>query len=664
MKYRGVAYYPEYWPKERWDEDIRLMKEANINAVRIGEFAWSSLEIAEGVYTFDWLHDIISRFEKAGIDVVLCTPTATPPAWLTLKYPHICRVEQDGRRMVHGMRRHYCPSSDHYRKISDTITEKMAQEFAHHKNITIWQLDNELGCDCYCEECQDKFREHLKTKYKTIENLNRCWKTKFWSIEYLDWAEIRMDEGTFINASLRVECKKFRSDSYVEFANSQTAILRKYFPEAIIETNGMGPIFEPIDYYKMYDGLDVACDDLYFDISTMSLNTLALDTFRQIKPNKEFWLTETGSGALDENKVPDPKRLREWALTSLAHGCDGYFFFRWRTCLSGQEQELQGLIEYNGTPQRRYKAVKELYAELKELEPIFSGYELPNPEVAIINDYHNNFAYQSTRANTHLRYTDMIFEIYDALYHNNIPVDVIPPTTDLSKYKVVIMTGQVHADNEFTQKINNFVSKGGTLISGAQLSWRDEFNNYYDKMAPVGLTELFGINSVAGMYLRDYTGNDEALFVPIKTHVDTEVSVEYQSADTTLSGKGRKWMEEVIPTTAKVLAKYTDDMYEGCPAITINEFSNGKAIYLATFFDEKFLKDVLTHILKGENVGIEYKDMPKWVEVYPRGEYIFVINHTNLEHTVHINATSSIIGSYKDGVVVLPAYGVTILKKQ
>ena len=663
MKYRGVAYYPEYWPKERWDEDIRLMKEANINIVRIAEFAWSSLEPKEGVYTFEWLHDIISRLEKENIDVILCTVTATPPAWLTYKYPEICRVEANGYQHKHGMRRHYCPSNDEFIGFSSAITEKMSTDFAHHKNIVAWQLDNELGGDCYCESCQEKFRQHLKDKYKTIENLNNCWKTKFWSIEFSDWAEVRMEEGQFVHSSIRVECKRFRSDSYTNLADSQRTILRKYFPDAIIETNGMGPIFDPIDYYDMFKDLDVACDDLYFDISTMDLNTLALDVFRQLKPDQEFWLTETCSGALDESKTPDPKRLREWAFTSLAHGCNGYCFFRWRTCLSGQEQELQGLIEYNGLPQRRYKAVKDLFAELKNLEPLIEKCPLPTAEVAIINDYHNNFAYQSTRVNTHLKYSEMIYDVYNVLYHNNIPVDVIPLTRDLSRYKAIIMTGQMYIDEVSIKKLYDFVKNGGTLISGPQLSMRDVFNNYYPATAPVGLNELFGVNSLGGMYLRDYTGNNEAMFSPKAMYKDTTVTIQSGDNNTIPDGRAKLWMEEIETIGAKVIANYKDDIYIGCPAATINKYGDGKAVYLATFFDEKFLKDVLTHILEGANVGIKYTDMPKWVEIYPRGEYIFVINHTNLEHTVHIDATSSIIGSYNDGVVVLPAYGVTILKK-
>jgi len=663
MKYRGVAYYPEYWQKDRWDTDIRLMKEANINFVRIVEFAWSSMEPKEREYNFDWLHEIITKMEEADINVMLCTPTATPPAWLTLKHPEVCRVTANGERHKHGMRRHYCPSNKLYRKFSCDITKKMADEFKEHKNIIAWQLDNELGGECFCESCQEKFRIYLKNKYKTIENLNSCWKTKFWSLDYSDWSEIRMEEGTFILTSLRLECRRFNSNQYIEFATEQEKTLRLYYPNAIIETNGMGPIFDPIDYYLLFKDLDVACDDLYFDISTMDLNTMALDIFRQIKPDKEFWITETGTGALDESKVPDPLRIKEWALTALAHGCSGYSFFRWRTCLSGQEQELQGLIEYNGLPKRRYQAAKNTYDELAELSHIFENCPLPTPEIALFSDYNNIFAYQSSRISTHLNYSKIIYALYSTLYHNNIPVDIIPTDRDFSRYKILILTGQMHLSEEFIDKLYKYVENGGIILSYPQLSWRDEYNNYYDSIAPVGLNKLFGINSVAGTYMRDYTGNNEALFSPHVVYKDTTADILFSDNGLEFHGKAQIWIEDIELLSAEQKAIYSSDVYKGVPVISMNEYGKGKAIYFASFFDEDTQKKALFWALKQAGIEPKYGNLPKWVEVYERGEYIFVINHTDQEKHISISADSVIKGEYNNNIVILSPYDVAILKK-
>ncbi len=193
IKYRGVAWYPEFWPEERWDDDIRLMREAHINLVRIGEFAWTPMEPAEGRFDLGWLHRVVEKLGAAGIEVMLCTPTATPPAWLTNAYPDTLLVTKEGKRAVHGGRRHYCPTSPTYRRHVERITERLASEFSRHANVTSWQIDNELGPEsgeCYCQSCADGFRAWLQRRYGTLERLNAAWQTRFWSVVYTDWSEV------------------------------------------------------------------------------------------------------------------------------------------------------------------------------------------------------------------------------------------------------------------------------------------------------------------------------------------------------------------------------------------------------------------------------------------------------------------------------------------
>lgn len=317
---RGVAYYPEFWPESRWPEDVRLMKRARVNIARIGEFAWTAMEPSEGKFDLGWLHRIVERLGRAGINVLLCTPTATPPAWLTRSYPDVLLVRKDGTRTMHGQRRHYCPTSDTYRRHSARITEVLAREFSRHRNVVAWQLDNEFGPEmsfCYCPHCTARFRAWLQHRYGTLEGLGAAWQTRFWSVTYTDWQEIDLRQGGGY-PSVELDIKRFHSDAFCHFAAHQTAILRRHHPGAMVTTNMMGPIFTPIDYYKMAPLFDVVADDLYFDIATMSADAAACDVFRCMAPPRPFWITETGSGALSEGKGPSAAQVRAWAFSALA----------------------------------------------------------------------------------------------------------------------------------------------------------------------------------------------------------------------------------------------------------------------------------------------------------------------------------------------------------
>jgi beta-galactosidase len=400
MEHLGCAYYPEYWGVERVETDAKLMREANINMARIGEFAWCRMEPEEGRFDLAWLHRSIEILGRYGVDVLMCTPTATPPAWLNAAYPDVCLVRADGTRAVHGYRRHYCTTSPTYRDHSARITDELSRELSRHGNVVAWQLDNEFGPEmsyCHCEHCQSRFRTWLRERYGSVAELNRRWATGFWSMDYTEWNQIRLSCARDEYASRTLDTKRFWSAMTIEYAMAQAAIVRRNHVNALVTTNGMGPLHSPIDYYELFGLLDVACDDLYFDISTQDANVAAMHMYRSLKPGKRFWVTETGSGALDHNRPPRAEQFRAWAYSALAHGSDAHLVFRWRTCLSGQEQELQGILEHSGEPRHRYRAVKECFTELASLRERFAELPLPKVRVAIVFDYQTQWAYESCR---------------------------------------------------------------------------------------------------------------------------------------------------------------------------------------------------------------------------------------------------------------------------
>ncbi len=661
MKYRGVAYYPEYWPEERWDEDIRLMREAHINLVRVGEFAWTPMEPAEGRYTLEWLHRLVEKMGAAGINVLLCTPTATPPAWLTEQYPDVLLVREDGSRAEHGRRRHYCPTSPTYRYYSRRITDTLSREFSRYANVVAWQLDNEFGPECsfcHCLHCQGQFHAWLQRRYGTLEELNRRWATRFWSMEFSNWSQIRLGKNDYYSAT-KLDSARFWSQSFLDFAAEQAAIIRANHPDAIVTTNGMGPIYDAINYYELFGFLDVACNDEYFDIATMEGDALALEVFRNYKPGKAFWITETGSGALAATKVPADGQIRAWAYSALARGCEAYNFFRWRTCLSGQEQELQGVIEYSGKPRRRYAAVQQLYRELEELWPRFAETPLPTAEVAIINDYDASWGYNSSRVE--IRYDHQVLAMYRACYDHNVPADVIPPERNLAGYKVVLLPSLLMVDDDLAARLRAFVQAGGTVLSLPQLATRDRNDNYLPACAPVGLTALFGLRVEGGMYLRNYNGPEQALWVPKASYADEHPGVRVSLPGGEVIGTTHTWMEDIELEGGSALGTFTDNDFAGCPFLVEHRTDHGRTLYCAAYPAPEVLDPIVADALTAAGVSLG-PSTPRYVEVLRRGDYTFAINHRTEPVSVPLAAGEVILGDYRDGHAHLGAYGVCLLR--
>ena len=668
MKYLGCAYYPEYWGADRVELDAMLMREAGINLVRIGEFAWSRIEPEDGHFTLDWLHACAETLEKYEIAVMMCTPTATPPAWLTTTYPGTCLVRADGSRVEHGMRRHYCSTSDTYRRFSARITDYLSQEMSQHANVIAWQLDNEFGPEmswCHCENCQARFQAWLKKRYGSIGELNRAWGTGFWSNDYSDWRQVRLGSQPWLYPSRQLDSKRFWSDSMISFALQQAEIIRRNHPQALVTTNGMGPLYQPIDYYEMFGKLDVACDDLYFDIATLDADVAAMNIFRSLKPGRRYWVTETGIGALDHNRAPHPDQFRAWAWSSLAHGAEAHLIFRWRTCLSGQEQELQGILEHSGTPRRRYQTVQKCFLEFKRLRDDLKDLPLPEAPVAIVQDYQTLWAYESSRVGKDVDYLGLVFHLHKALFDRNIVADFIPPERGLDGYRLVILPSTVMISPGFATRLENYVSTGGVVLALGQVGMRDANNNYLPYPGPDHLQELLGINIEGGMYLGSFVAPDEALWVPASKKGEVSVKVTGNMGGKPVEGIASGWAADLTFNGGEVLLYFAEEPYAGQPAVVERQHGEGCAIYAGALrLDEGLSKGLLDYALANANIS-PGPLTPENVEVIRRGEVTFAINHTSQPVQVELGGSAkALVGVFQDGVAVLGPYGVCVIKAE
>jgi beta-galactosidase len=662
MFYFGVDYYPEHWPEERWPIDAQLMQEAGFNVVRLAEFAWSKMEPADGQYDFDWLDRAIDILQSHGMKVVLGTPTASAPPWLMNKNPELFRVREDGQRVTFGNRREYCPNHPLYHEHTRRIVTKMAEHYAHHPAVIGWQIDNEFGDRCYCPICAENFRTWLRGRHEALEELNQKWGTAFWSHTYSDWTEIPvpLTTGASPNPGLALDFYRFCSDSYIAYQQLQIDILRARCPDHFITHNLMGFTYDRLNYFDLARNLDFVSWDNYprmqwtmergVDPSSMALS---LDTMRGLK-SKNIWIMEqqAGQGGWEMLSVaPRPGELRLWAYQSIARGADAIIFFRWRTARYGTEQYWHGLLDHDARPGRRYEEIKRMGAEIKEIGETVFGTQIKS-QVAMLLSYDSRFAFQIQPNNPRFSYPEHFHQIYRAFYQQHASIDIAAPHADLSSYKLVIAPALYLVTDTIAENLKRYVQAGGTLIVTQRTGVKDDANAVVNQRLPGLLAEICGVE------VEEYDS--------LSSHMQNEIEfTTAELADTACVSVGIL-CDILKPTSATVIARYRQDYYTDKPAITLNQFGAGRAIYVGALGDGPLYNVLAKWLLDANGVQNTFTT-PSGVEVTRRiqgnKKLHFLLNHTASQQTVQLEShfTNLLSNDQLHGDVQLDPFGVLIL---
>jgi len=662
MFYFGVDYYPEQWPEERWPIDARLMAEANLNVVRLAEFAWSRMEPVEGQFDFDWLDRAISILQAQGIRVVLGTPTASPPPWIMSKSPELFRVREDGVRVVYGNRREYCPNHPLYHEHTQRIVTEMAEHYAGHPAVIGWQIDNEFGERCYCATCAQTFQTWLRGRYESLEELNQKWGTVFWSHVYNDWSEIPppLTTGGSPNPGLALDFYRFCSDSYVLYQQLQIDILRAQCPDHFVTHNLMGFSYDRLNYFDLARNLDFVAWDNYPRMQwTMergvdpSASALNMDTMRGLKA-KNIWVMEqqAGSGGWEMISVaPRPGELRLWAYQAIAHGADAIVFFRWRTARFGTEQYWHGLLDHDASPSRRYEEIKRMGTEIKEVGQRILDSQVKS-QIAMMLSYDSRFAFQIQPNNPRFHYPEHFQQLYRAFYQHHTPIDVIAPTADLSSYKLIIAPALHLVTDAIAENLKRYVEGGGTLIVTQRTGVKDESNMVVNQRLPGLLAEICGVEVEEYDSLSSRMQNSLQFTIP-------------ELAEAPCVNVGIL-CDILKPITAAVVAQYREDYYAGRPAITINRFGAGNTVYVGTVGDAQLYDLLAKWLLNTTGVQDSFPTLPG-VEIAQRTNghksLYFILNHNDTLQTIYLGHpyTNLLNGRELTGNIEVAPFDVLIL---
>ena len=672
----GAAWYPEQWPESRWDADLTLMEQAHFSVVRVGEFAWSTMEPSEGHYEFTWLDRAIALAASHHITVVLGTPTDAPPVWLSSKYPKTLRVDENGIRAQHGNRRQFNYADPLYRRFCADIVRQMARRYGHNQNVIGWQIGNEYTDESFDPATRTQFQQFLHDKYKTLGNLNAHWTTAYWSQTYSAWSQIPFPTHGG-NPGLLLEHKHFVTATWRSFQKNQIDVLRPLISSSQFITTNIGGLAwsDNWDHYAITADLDLASWDNYVGQGHLDAPKNAmLNDFVRGWRRQNFWVMETQPGSVNwapVNNTLAPGETRALAWQDVGHGADAILYWQWRSALNGQEQYHGAIVGPDGKPNPIYAEIQQLGAEFRSLRSTLSGTS-SHASIALLHTYDSRWAIDFQPHTREYDQQQILLRFYkpleDITASNGDAIDIVDPTrAPLDSYKLLVAPSLNVIDDALATKLTAWVEAGGHLLLGPRSGMKDQFNSLNTQRQPGPLASSLGAK-VEQYYALDQKGHlrspTESLHLPANSTADI-------------------WAEALSPESpnTSVDLDYIDPngWLDHQPAMVTRSVGRGSISYLGTLPDTASLDTILRHAANSAGITTPSAPLPAGIELCRRvsddghRSVLIVINHSEKPTNVMLPAhyrnllqqqpKGSAVGalSTTGTTLTLPAQGVAVL---
>ena len=626
--WHGGDYNPDQWlhKPEIIDRDFELMEKAGCNVFSIGIFAWAAYEPREGEFHFDWMKDVLDRMHQTGRFALLSTPSGGRPRWLAQTYPEVLRVQQNRVRDLYGQRHNHCYTSPAMREKVRQINTELARRFGDHPAVIAWHISNEIQGECYCPLCQDAFREWLKTKYKgDLDALNQNYWSSFWAHQYTDWSQIEPfshhGDNDVIHG-INIDWKRFVTHQTADFFREECVPLRQYAPDIPITTNLMGYYPEELEKRALTEQCDFTSWDTYpLWHDDQEPNELAwgahvafeADYTRSLSKSGRFVQMEatpsnTNWQGVAKHKRPGMHHLA--SLQSVAHGADGVLYFQWRSGRSGCEKFHGSIVSHDGRDDTRvFQDVAALDKRLRAIAPVAGS--AVHAKVALIFDTVTRWAVSGTQGfhKDHKDYVEVCKKWHEALWMENVSVDLRESDEDLSGYDLVIAPMLYALRPETADNLKRYVAKGGTLFGSCITGYVNENDLCWMNGFPGPLRELYGIRIEELDTLHD---GDKNQLIPLANN------------PLALSEPGmlETYCERIHPEGADVLAHYGQDFYKDEPVLTRHRFEKGEVFYLAAQPDDALRKTLIHNLLN-------QCDIPRHLTKQPTGIIAQKRHHEN-----------------------------------
>ena len=627
----GAYYYPEHWDESQWERDLKQMHELGFEFTHFAEFAWAQLEPQEGVYDFSWLDRAVALAAKYDLKVVMCTSTATPPVWLSRKYPEILLKSEDGTVQDHGARQHASFASPVYRKLAYRMIEELARHYGNDSRIIGWQLDNEPAVQFdYNQAAEEAFREFLKEKYHyNIQELNAAWGTAFWSEVYSRFEEITLPKTAqmFMNHHQILDYRRFAAKQTNDFLNEQCRLIKKYAKNQWVTTNyipdydkghiGGSKDLDFVSYtrYMVY-GDNEGIGRRGYRVGNPLRIAMANDFFRPV--NGTYGVMELQPGQVNWGSInpqPLPGAVRLWLWSVFAGGSDFICTYRYRQPLYGTEQYHYGIVGTDGvtvTPGgREYEQfMKEIRSLRKDYRPKEDKPETYlKRKTAILWNPENYWSIDRQKQNATWNTFAHVDKYYRTLKSYAAPVDFISEEKDFSQYPVMIVPAYQLADKELVARWKKYVEEGGNLVLTCRTAQKDRFGRLPE--APFG------------SMIDELTGNHMEFY---------DLLLPQDPGQVKMDGKvytWNTWGEILQPGTSnEVWATYTNEFYEGKPAVTFRKLGKGSVTYIGVDSSDGALeRQVLDKLYS--RLQIEVMNLPYGVTMEYRNGLGIVLNYSD-----------------------------------